>query len=254
MKKVLLLLLVLALVAVPVAAAGGYVTDESGLLTDAQASELEQLFTQNRIDNGFSIAVITTDSFGGSSAKSFANAIYDLGDYGEDGILLLVSLEMGEWYILTSGLCAQRISDAHAEAIGEEVVELIRDERYYEAFRAYGAACVEAMELSPSYDDTNPEEDPYIPQKDHPPILKTIAICLVIGLVAGGITVAVMAAKMRTVRQKNHAADYVVPGSMQLHHSRDIYLYSTLHRTPRPKNNSSGGGGGGSRGGAGGRI
>ena len=60
---------------------------------------------------------------------------------------------------------------------------------------------------------------------------------------------------MKSVRQKNDAADYVRPGSMQLTHSRDLFLYSHVSRTAKPKNTSSGGGGGGgSRGGAGGRL
>ena len=83
--------------------------------------------------------------------------------------------------------------------------------------------------------------------------IKTIAICMGVGMLIGLIAVGIMASMMKSVKAKNHAADYVRPGSMRLTHQRDIFLYSHVHRTAKPKNTSSGSSGG-SRGGAGGRI
>ena len=64
-----------------------------------------------------------------------------------------------------------------------------------------------------------------------------LLICIGIGVLIGLITVLVMRSQLKSVRPKNAAADYVVSGSFQLRHSRDIFLYRNVHRTPRPKNN-----------------
>ena len=62
-------------------------------------------------------------------------------------------------------------------------------------------------------------------------------------------------AKMKTAVENNYAANYVKNGSKRLDFSRDIFLYSNITKTERPKNNSGShqsssgrthGGGGGS--------
>ena len=60
---------------------------------------------------------------------------------------------------------------------------------------------------------------------------------------------------MKTAVENDYAANYVKPGSKQLTMSRDIFLYSHITKTEKPKNNSGShnsssgrthGGGGGS--------
>ena len=63
-----------------------------------------------------------------------------------------------------------------------------------------------------------------------------ILICIGIGLIIGLVTVLIMRSQLKTVRSRYTAADYVVQGSFNLHHSRDIFLYRHVHRVPRPKN------------------
>lgn len=255
MKKLIVLLLALVLLAVPVAAEGYYITDDSGLLTDYDAVKLEEVYAEYPFTHGFTPALVTVDSFGGLSAEEFAGQYYDIQEYPEDGILLLVSLEEGEWYILTNGACYQRISDSDAQSIGEELVPMIRDGAYYAAFLKFpqlAAQIYTANEPAQDIWEEEFEEEYNEPQKNYG---KTIAICMVVGMAIGGIVVGIMALRMKSVRQKNDASDYVRPGSMQLTHSRDLFLYSHVSRTAKPKNTSSGGrGGGGSRGGAGGRL
>jgi uncharacterized protein len=73
----------------------------------------------------------------------------------------------------------------------------------------------------------------------------------VIGLVIALIVTGVMKGKLKTVRPKHAAADYVRPGSMDLRVRRDLYLYRTVSRRPRPKSTSSGGSSGSRRSGGG---
>lgn len=245
MKRLLIFLLTFVLLAVPVSATGNLVNDGEGLLSYEEAAELESLYASY---SDFTPVLVTTDSFGGRSAESFAGHVYDQMGYPYDGILLLVSLSEGEWYILTNGACHDRISDRDAEAMGEELVEYIRGGDYHEAFTRFPALAEERMN---SVDSNVGGVDAPVKTKNYG---KTIAICMGVGLLIGLIAVGIMSSMMKTVRSQSGAADYVRSGSMHLTNQRDIFLYSHVTRTPRPKSNSSGSSGGGSRGGAGGRI
>ena len=73
-------------------------------------------------------------------------------------------------------------------------------------------------------------------------IFRKLIISLLIGLAVGGITVLVMKSKLKSVGRQRAAANYVIPGSFNLVESRDLFLYSTVSRTPRADNSSRGGG------------
>lgn len=236
MKKCMALLLVLAALVIPAFAAGNLVRDDARLLTDSQTEKLEQLYSQYPQSLGFTPILVTTDSFDGLSAEDYAGNCYDTHGYPQDGVLLLVSLWEGEWYILTNGACHEKISDRSAEKIGETLVPMIREGKYYDAFRAFPKLAGEYMTQGKPYG-------------------KTIAVCMGVGLLIGLISVGVMAAQMKSVKERSGASDYIRPGSMQITNSRDIFLYSHVTRTARPKNQTSGGGShSGGRGGAGGKL
>lgn len=253
MKKLVVLFLALLLLAVPVSAQGYYIQDDSGLLEDYEWESLEELYAQYEQTHGFTPAVATTDSFGGLSAEDFAGACYDIQDYPEDGMLFLVSLEEGQWYIVTNGACQRRISDSQIDGLGEVLVDKIRDADYYGAFLKFPELAGELF-LAGEYLDTpdisgdSVEEVQPVKTKNYG---KTIAISMAVGVAIGLIAVGIMLLQMRNVRPKTDAQEYVRPGSMHLHYSRDIFLYSNVVRTPKPKSNSSSGG---SRGGSGGKI
>lgn len=250
MKKLCICILVLYLLAVPVFGSGSLVNDAEGLLTSSEVAELETLYASY---SDFTPVLVTTDSFGNQSAESFAGDYYDSHGYPYDGILLLVSLNEGEWYILTNGDCHTYIDDWTAEAIGEEIVDDIRNGDYYEAFASFPILAQVHMQSSIAViGGADGPTSVYVTSSKN--YGKTIAICMGVGMLIGLITVAVMSAKMKSVRSQSSAADYVRNGSMQLQSNRDIFLYSHVTRTPKPKSNSSGSSGGGSRGGAGGRI
>ena len=67
--------------------------------------------------------------------------------------------------------------------------------------------------------------------------MKLALICLGIGLVIGLITVLIMKEQLRSVRSRDAAGDYVVPGSFKLTAHHDIFLYRTVTRMERPQNN-----------------
>lgn len=254
MKKLFLLLLVVALV-LPVGAAGNFVNDGEGLLTASEVSQLENLYSEYAADSGFTPILVTTDSFGGQYAQDYAADFYDSHGYPYDGILFLVSLTEGEWYILTNGACYDRISNRDVENMGEELVAYLRDGAFYEAFALFPVLTDLYFSEASAGSYGGADGPTAVYETGTKNYGKTIAISMGVGLLIGLVAVGIMASQMKTVRQQNAASDYVRAGSMQLTNQRDIFLYSHVSRTAKPKSNSSGGGhGGGSRGGAGGRI
>ena len=63
-----------------------------------------------------------------------------------------------------------------------------------------------------------------------------LLISIVIGIVIGFIVVSILKGQLKSVSSKAAAADYQVPGSLNLIIQSDIYLYQNTVRTPRPKN------------------
>ena len=251
MKKLIACFLVVLLLAVPVFAENYHIHDDSHLLQDHDVQKLEQVYSDYADTYGFTPVLVTVDSFGGLSAEAFAGEFYDIMDYPEDGILLLVSLEEGYWHILTNGECHYRISDTEANAIGEALVPMIQSSQYYASFLQFPELAAEIFAANEPAENELPDVAPAVAKKSYG---KTIAISMGVGMLIGLVAVGIMVAMMKTVRPQNEALDYVCAGSFQLTASRDIFLYSNVHRTPKPKSNSSGSSGGGSRGGAGGRL
>ena len=264
MKKWIVLILALLMLALPVSAtevtmqgssttsqegyklSGILVHDQEGLLDTQDREFLEAMYQSYAEEYGFTPILYTVLSFQGRSAEETAAWYYDSQGYPADGILYLVSLTEGEWYILTNGQCYHRIPNTQTQQIGDILVEYLRDGDYYEAFARFPELAEEAYRENPSGDRSGLEQ----PKKYG----KTIAICMAVGLAIGAIAAGIMAARMKSVKPQQDADDYMRQGSMQLRNNRDIFLYSNVSRTPKPKNTSSSRSGGGGRGGAGGRI
>lgn len=64
-----------------------------------------------------------------------------------------------------------------------------------------------------------------------------LPVCLLIGLIIALAVVGSMKASMRSVGMQAQANNYTKEGSFSLTEKQDIFLYSNLERTPRPKSN-----------------
>lgn len=64
-----------------------------------------------------------------------------------------------------------------------------------------------------------------------------LPVCLLIGLIIALAVVGSMKASMKSVGMQAQANNYTKEGSFSLTEKQDIFLYSNLERTPRPKSN-----------------
>ena len=238
MKKICMLMLVLLLsisVVTPVFAEGmPRLVDQADLLTDAQEasllSKLDTISDAQKMD----VVIVTTDTLNGKTPMAYADDFYDYSGYSKDGVLLLVSIEDNDWWISTSGYGITAFTDAGIEYLGEQITPALGDDDYVGAFNTYADRCDEFITQAKSgdpYDTHNLPKEPF-------DFLLNLGICLVIGLIIGAVSTAVMKGKLKTVRAKAGAADYMKPGSLNVTLRQDLFLYRDVKRTAKPKSSS----------------
>lgn len=265
----LCVLLLLSLSALPVCGAGVYdehydysapdsrglqIIDEAQLLTASEEEALLQKLLPIREKYSFDIVLLTVNSIGGKSVQDFADDYYDYNGYGlgteRDGLLFMLNMNNGaqdnrDYYTSTCGfgivaLTDYAIGDSSSE-INRAILPLLREGDYYGAFDKYLSLVDVFLEQAKSgkpYDTTNR-------YKSVSDILQAEAVLL---LAAVGIALAVvflLKGKSKTNVVKHTAADYVVPGSLQVTGGYERFVGRNVAKTPR-QTSSSGGSGGGS--------
>ncbi len=270
-KKVLpfsLLLCLLFCLACPTLADGdALLYDYEGLLTADEAQLIEQELQALSNEYNMTVAILTTPSFDSKTAEEYADDFYDENGLGmgedNDGLILLVSMTERQWHISTCGYAIYAFPDYYLDTIGDGIVEYLSEGDCYSAFEAYIDGCgyylAEDME-DEGYEDRREDysDDMFYDFGDYygeaevssGPQPIWIPIAIGIGLVIALIVMSIMKHGMKSVRMQSAAADYVRSGSFSLSDSRDVYLYTTVTKTAKPKDddddfNSGGFGAGG---------
>lgn len=249
MKKLISLMLALLLcvsVAVCVSAESEkeLVVDEARLLSSKEEDELRDRLESISKKLNVDVVVVTVMELDGETPKDFAIDFYEEYEYGQgddcDGVLLLVSMEERDYYILTHGLGEEAVNRDEAEEIGEKVADSLSEEEYAEAFRIFA-------------DEVEYEVDGQI--NGFPfDVGGTLITCLIIGLVVGLITASVLKGQLKSVRRQEQANTYVKSGSMKITQAGDYFMYRHVTRREKQQNNSSSSRSKSSYGGAGGKF
>ena len=141
MRKVLTVLLVLLMLTVSVSAKATYVTDHDRLLTSAETQNLEESFSQYHTEYGFTVALLTVDDLEGEDPADYASQYYKTAGYDNDGVMLLLSEHDGQWYVYTSGVCVEVITDEMLEKLGTIIKEDLDNGNYYDACKTFTKRC-----------------------------------------------------------------------------------------------------------------
>ncbi len=212
------------------------VLDDAALLSEDEAAELNQKLNTISHKYNAQLIVCTLETLDGADIDEFDDYLYDtLGfGYGEnkDGVLLLVSMDPREYRILSNGFAGVAIDTDTIDIIGDAFVSDLSDGNYADAFDTFADQCAYYLD---GYINGFPFD-----------VGGTLAVCLIIGVLAGVIVAFVLKGQLKSVRQQNQAANYVRPGSMQITVHNDFFLYRTVNRTRKESNSSSGSGSGGS--------
>lgn len=236
-RKLFILITALCLLAAaifPVYAAESRLVDEAGLLSGTEKAKIEDQLNGISARYGVDVVILTTDTTGDSSPMAYADDYYDYHAYSADGVLLLVSMEDGDWWISTAGYGIQAFTDAGIEYIGDRVVPLLSDGDFPAAFETFASLCDSFLAQARSgdpYDTHNLPKEPFR-------VALNLGIALAAGLVAAFLATGSMKRKLKTVNAQAKADDYVTPGSLQLSHSRDFHLYTHLDRREKAQSSS----------------
>lgn len=209
--------------------------DEAALLFGSEEKEIGQLLDEISARQGVDIVIVTADTLEGKSPMEYADDYYDYGGYAPDGVLLLVSMEDRDWYVSTTGYGITAVTDAGLEYISDRFVPYLSDEEYAEAFRTFAQLCdafITQAKTGDPYDSHNLPKEPFS-------VVVNLLIALAIGLVVTFIVTGKMKGELKSVRQQARADDYIAPGSLALRYSRDVFLYSQLTRTEKPRSGGS---------------
>lgn len=225
------------------AAGKSSVIDDAGLISASDEKKLSQKIKEIQKDK-FDVVILTVKSLDGKSAQDYADDYYDNNDYGLDdeksGVLFLVSKGDRKYHISTKGAGIKAFTDYGIGRIKDEIKPYLSDGDYFNAcdeFLNITKDFVQAYKEGAPYDTENPynEEIDYV-------ILEVIAF--VISFVIALISVGIMRLRMNTAKPKGTATEYIKKGSFKLTSEKDIFMYSKVTKTPKPKedNNDSSGG------------
>lgn len=214
-----------------------YFYDYAEVLTEPQRKELSALLRSLSKECGYDI-VIAIDSEDNTD-DYFETNYYDYLGYGtgseHDGMLTVIIAD-GRWEGNTVISLAGKIGKKREPS---DVYEKYEPE--YKQDLAYGKY-YEAVKETIDADRKFIEE--YKESLGFKPVVKGF-ISVAVGFLAGFISTSVMKGKLKSVKKKTQAADYVVPGSFNLVDQRDIFLYANVTKTPIVRDEGSRGGGGG---------
>lgn len=84
-----------------------------------------------------------------------------------------------------------------------------------------------------AYDNT------YYESEDTLSVSSCILIAIAVGLIAAFITCMILRGQLKSVKSARNASSYVNYGSFVLTEKHDIFLYSTVSKTPKSQNNST---------------
>ena len=190
-RKLFIWIAVLCLLAtsiLPVQAATSRLDDDAGLLSLSEEKEIAELLDEISQRHEMDIVVVVTaDSLDGLSPMEYADDYYDYGGYGEDGILLLVSIADNDWYVSTAGYGITAITDAGLTYMSKRFVPYLSEGEYGKAFETFAQLCDEFITQAKTgdpYDTHNLPKDPFAAGVN---LVIALVIGLVVALIATGI-------------------------------------------------------------------
>lgn len=203
------------------------VVDCAEILNDTEEEKLKDKLDEISEKYQCDVSVVTEESINGQNPQDYADDYFDYFGYGlgedKSGILLLVTMEERKWQISTHGKAIKIFTDRCQKEISDSFTPYLSDGDYYEAFEKYARGC----------------ED-YLSGNNHSGGNNwgiRILISLGVGFICALIVSGVMRSQMKTVRMNPDARDYLKEGSLQVTKSHDLYLYSQVIRTEKPKAN-----------------
>ena len=241
MKKLLscvLLTLLLFTLFLPVYASfeNPSIVDEAGYLMQSELDSLSKELDKVREKYNFEVAIYTESDMTSSTAEESADDIYDYQGFGagenDDGIMLYICSDTREYHFTTHGKGLRYFNVNGLAYLESKVVPHLSENDYYEAFEEYIETTDELLQMAK---DGKPYNEKQYSMKY---LFGVIIVCLIAPLLIAFWMMKRKLKKMKTAVENDYAANYIKPGSMRIDTSRDLFLYSRITKTEKPKSNS----------------
>lgn len=233
--SVIYAVLLCALTAYPVSAEfkNPPVVDNGEVLTEEQTAALSDKLNSIREEYDFDVAIYTEYVMSGYYAEATADDIYDSNGYGggetDDGIMLYISREPREYHLTTHAKGIEYFNDNGLQYLEEKLLPYLKENDYCSAMNVYADCAGELLQMAANGEPF----DEVILDRDSKIFI--IIIALTVPLLIAFAAMGLRLLRMKTVQKKVGAGDYVKCGGVALDRSEDIFLYSTVTKTPRPK-------------------
>ena len=213
----------------------GDIIDEADLLSSSEERSIEQKLEE--VANAWQVNVVVLYALDtdGKNPTPYVEDYYDA-HYSEDGIILMISMAERDWVISGSGFAINAFTDAGRAYIADVIIPLLSDGDYYAAADTFADLCDEFLETARA---GRPYDRNYMPKEPFE-VGAAIVIALVIGIIVALITVLVMRGKLKSVRLKGSASDYVRQGSFVVQRQGQLLLHRHVSRQLKPQNNGGG--------------
>ncbi len=210
---------------------------EPALLSESENAEILAKLDEVSEKHGMDIVILTVPEVEeGLTAEEDATEWYEYLGFGEDGVMLYISMEESDWYLLTSGFGITAITDAGIEYIADNFLSYLSYGDYATAFNTFITCTDEFITQAKTgepYDTGTLPKEPYS-------FGMSLVISLVIGFIISLIVTGLWKGQLNSVAYKTRATSYMKPGSLNISNSRDFFLYRTIDRREKPKNTGGG--------------
>ena len=204
------------------------VVDNADILTDEQEADFTQKLETLGGKYELEAALLTVDSYEGKSDTEYADDYFIEKGYGlgenKDGFLIVYNTGKEDGtrniYLCTHGSAIEYITDFERDVIFEMVIPYLEKGEYVQAFDTF---------ISEADSATDPSTPVYY-----------IPVSILIGFAIAFLIMKIQASKLKTVRPKVNAADYV--GNVQLTYQSDNFMYMDVSKIKKSNNSSSSGG------------
>lgn len=236
--SLLLLLLLASSIALPANAKfqNPSIVDEAGYLMQSELAELSEQLNKVREEYDFEVAIYTESDMTSETAEASADDIYDYQGYGagenDDGIMLYICSDNREYHFTTHGKGLEYFNSRGLEYLESKVVPYLSDDDYYEAFEVYVETTDELLQMAK---DGKPYNEKQYSTKY---MIGVIVVCLIAPLLIAFWMMKRKLKKMKTAVENNYASNYIKLGSMNIETSKDLFLYSRITKTEKPKSSS----------------
>lgn len=234
-----------------------YLDDAAGMLSASEAAAVtRKLEGYSHVGYYCDTVVLTAASLDGKTAKAYAAALSETGEYRygaeRDKVVLVVDLSAGMCYCFTEGSASQYFSDDDLHALETAAAEKLSTGDIAGAFTQFGESAYSQIRAYfeaqggynfGGYGGTQRGGIVWFS-------LMRLVIALGVGAIAGAITAGALSSKLKSVRQQTEAGCYVVKDSFRLTDKQDLYLYSNVTKVVRQSDSGSRSSGGGHSGGS----